>query len=341
MNKRLLLLIVILIALGSIAWWLGGQRGTSTLDRPLSDFMVPDTSKVDRIFIAETDGKLVDLRRTANGWQVVRGNELYTAKQDYINLLLKTFLRVEVRSPVPKSMESNVLRVMSSNSKRVEIYEGGKKPSKVWLVGHGTKDHFGTYMLLEKPGIGRSSVPYVLNMSGFTGILSTRFHANLDEWRSSVVFQFKDMYDLAAVEVSNPAVPQVNYRMEQVDRSTVRLLDAKGQDIPFDTLLVKASLLTFQQMNFEYIDRELKPEQRDSLFKAQPAHVLRVIHRDGTEQNAKFWYKPYEGDLTAADAHLQENDKVRMHALVQDTLLVTVQRQMFDRVLQPVVNFRR
>lgn len=341
MNKRLLILIVVLIALGATAWWLAGERGTSTLDRPLSDFMVPDTSKVDRIFIAETDGKLVDLRRVGMGWQVSRGNEVYPAKQDYVNLLLKTFLRVEVRTPVPKSAESNVLRVMAANAKRVEIYEGGNKPSKVWIVGHGTKDHFGTYMLLEKPGIGRSSVPFVVNMSGFTGILNTRFHANLDEWRSSVVFQFKDMYDLAAVEVSNPLVPQVNYRMEQVDRSTVRLLDAQGQDIPFDTLLVKASLLTFQQMNYEYIDRELKPEQRDSLFKARPAHELRVIHRDGTVQSAKFWYKPYEGDLTAADAHLQENDKVRMHALVQDTLLVTVQRQMFDRVLQPVANFRR
>ncbi len=46
---------------------------------------------------------------------------------------------------------------MGASAKKVEIYEGGDVPSKIWIVGHGTKDHFGTYMLLEKPGEGRSN----------------------------------------------------------------------------------------------------------------------------------------------------------------------------------------
>lgn len=337
MNRRVLLLLV-LIVLGALAWWLSSTRSGSTLAKPLSDFMIPDTSKVDRIFIAEQDGKTVDLRRRPDGsWSV---NGAFTAKQPYVDLLLKTLLRVEVRSPVPKSAEATVLRVMGASSKKVEIYTGGRKPEKIWIVGHGTKDHFGTYMLLEKPGVGRSSVPFVMNMSGFTGILSTRFHANLDDWRSSVIFGFPDLHDIAAVEVERPEAPNARYRVEQMPDGDVRLLDHQDRELPFDTVLVRGALLVFQQLNYEYIDRNLSPTQRDSLLATTPNHVLRLTRRDGTSETARFWYKPYEGDLTAVDAPQQLHDKVRMHALVQDTLLVVVQRQMWDRVLQPVTALR-
>lgn len=337
MNRRTILLLI-LVALAALAWWLSRSSGPTSLAKPLSDFMIPDTSKVDRIFIAQQDGRTVDLRRRPdNTWSV---NEVFTAKQPYVDLLLKTFLRVEVRSPVPKSAEANVLRVMGASAKKVEIYTGGRKPEKIWIVGHGTKDHFGTYMVLEKPGEGRSSVPFVMNMSGFTGILSTRFHANLDDWRSSVVFAFPDLYEIAAVEVERPEAPQTRYRVEQLPNEEVRLLDHQGRALPFDTVLVKGALLVFQQLNFEYIDRNVTRAQRDSLLATTPNHVLRLTRRDGTTETAKFWYKPYEGELSAPDAALQLHDKVRMHALVQDTLLVVVQRQMWDRVLQPVTALR-
>jgi hypothetical protein len=337
MNRRVLLLLI-LIVLAAFAWWLSAKHGNSSLAKPLSDFMVPDTSKVDRIFIAEQDGKTVDLRRRPDGtWSV---NEVFNAKQPYVDLLLKTFLRVEVRSPVPKSAEANVLRVMGAASKKVEIYTGGKKPEKIWIVGHATKDNFGTYMLLEKPDEGRSSAPFVVNMSGFTGILNTRFHANLDDWRQSVVFAFPDLHEIAAVEVERPEAPTAAYRVENSERGDVRLLDHQGKALPMDTVLVKGALLVFQQLNYEYVERNLSSEQRDSLVATTPNHVLRLTRRDGSTETAKFWYKPYEGDLTAIDAPQQLHDKVRMSALVQDTLLVVVQRQMWDRVLQPVTAFR-
>lgn len=337
MNRRLLLLLI-LVALGALAWWMSSSRGPTSLAGPMSDFMIPDTSRVDRIFIADQEGRTVDLRRQPdNTWTV---NEVFTAKQPYVDLLLKTFLRVEVRSPVPKSAEATVLRVMGATAKKVEIYTGGSKPEKIWIVGHGTKDHFGTYMLLEKPGVGRSSAPFVMNMSGFTGILSTRFHANLDDWRSSVVFEFPDLYEIAAFEVERPEAPQTRYRVENGAGDALRLLDHEGRELPFDTVLLKGSLLVFQQLNYEHIERNLGAQEYDSLLASTPNHVLRLTRRSGETETAKFWYMPYQGDATAIDAPLQLHDRVRMHALVQDTLLVVVQRGMWDRVLQPVTALR-
>lgn len=336
MNKRLLLFLV-LVTLGLVAWWLSRGTGTTTLDEPLSDFMVPDTSKVDRIFIAQTDGKTADLRRGPDGWTV---NGSFKAKQFDVNLLLRTFLRVEVRSPVPKSAEANVLRVMGTSSKRVEIYTGGSKPEKVWIVGHGTKDHYGTYMLLEKPGVGRSSAPFILGMSGFTGTLSSRFHADLDTWRSTNIFLFPDLYELAALEVDRPGIAGSGYRIEQTKDRKYRLTDLEGRTLPMDTVLAKGSLLLFTEINYEYIDRSLKPAQRDSLLASPPNHRIKVTHRDGTEQRASFWYKRFEDPGMEYTGPEILHDKTRMYALVEDTLLVTVQRNLFDRVLQPASALR-
>lgn len=331
---RRLILVLILVALGALAYWLSSNRGSSSLAAPMSDFMIPDTSKVDRIFIAEQNGKTVDLRRQANGtWTA---NSVYLAKQSYVDLLLKTFLRVEVRSPVPKSAEDNVLRVMSSSSKKVEIYTGGKKPEKIWIVGHGTKDHFGTYMLLEKPGVGRSSVPFAVNMSGFTGTLSSRFHANMDDWRSSLVFHFDDLHQVASLEVQRPLEPNTNYTVDNLPNDQIRLLDQNGTETPFDTVMVRNSLIGLQRLNYEYVDRNLSRAERDSVLAMTPSHLLHLTHRDGTKETVKFWYMPYQGEEDLSKSVTMEHDDMRLRALVDDTLLVVVQRLTWDRVLQPL-----
>ncbi len=330
MNKRWIFLLV-LIVLGALAWMLHTRSSSSTLAKPLSDFGIADTSRVDRIFIADNLGATVDLRRTDNGWMV---NDVFKAKQHDVDLLLRAFTRVEVRSPVPKGTEPVVLRTMGAASKRVEIYEGGSKPSKTWIVGHGTKDHFGTYMILEKPEEGRSNVPFIVGMSGFTGVLGPRFHTGLDDWRQSDVFQFDDLYQIAQLEVEHPQAPRESYRIENGPRGKVKLTDLQGNPMEFDTVLVQGALLPLQKLNYEYIDRKMNEHARDSLLSSSPNHIVRVTTRDGQKEEVKFWYMPYQGDEGQWDPQ-SLHDQVRMRALFQDSLLVVVQRQTFDRLFQP------
>lgn len=86
---------------------------------------------MDRIFIAHKQGQIADLRRTV----LPSGVEAWTvnglpANQFPVRTLLKTFLKVEVRTPVAKSMEAMTLKLMASNAIKVEIYTGGEKPEK-------------------------------------------------------------------------------------------------------------------------------------------------------------------------------------------------------------------
>ncbi|MFN3875293.1 MAG: hypothetical protein ACK4L7_05220, partial [Flavobacteriales bacterium] len=211
MSKRHYILLAVLAALALAAWQLSRRASDSTLDAAFSDFAIADTARVERIFISDRQGRSIDLRRTPQGWMV---NGLYPARQPEVTTALKTFLRVEVKSPVPKSAEPMVLRTMAARSTKVEIYTGGSKPEKIWIIGHATKDHFGTHMILEQPGAGRSSAPFVMGMSGFTGVLNTRFPTDADNWRSPAIFRYPDLHDLAAVEVRHPARPAASYRIE-------------------------------------------------------------------------------------------------------------------------------
>lgn len=335
--KNKLVLFLFLVLLGGVAYWLWARSTPTTLDRPLSDFAVQDTSRVSRIFITDQQGRQVDLQRTRAGWVL---NDVFMAKQYQVELLLKTFARVQVKSPVPKSSEATALRLMGAASKKVEIYEGGASPSKIWIVGHATRDNFGTYMLLEKPGEGRSNAPFIMDMPGFNGVLNTRFHTSTDNWRSTELFNFPDLRAVAKVEVVNPAVPTSSYRIDQAADGRVSLFNGKGQLVPFDTVLVKGAMLPLTEVNFEAIERKMSPASRDSLLALAPNYILKLSLRDGAEHTAKIWLMPYTGDEPAFGQPKPLHDAVRMRALVQDTLLVVMQRENLERILQPISGFQ-
>ncbi|HRH70859.1 MAG TPA: hypothetical protein PLB89_15260 [Flavobacteriales bacterium] len=336
MNRRLLLLVV-LVLLGGLAWWISSRSGPSTLDRPLSDFAVADTAGVTRIYIADKQGRHIDLKRTDRGWSL---NDTFMAKPHDVTMLLRTFKRVEVKSPVPKAAEAHTLRVMGAASKKVEIYEGGDVPSKIWIVGHGTQDHFGTYMLLEKPGEGRSNAPFIMGMGGFIGTLFQRFHTKLDDWRDTEVYRFTDQRELATVELRTPLAPANSYRIDQDPDGRFSLLDHQGRPYAFDTVLVHGAVLSLKQVNFERIER-LKRTTRDSLLGATPSHILQITDRTGKKNTTKIWYLPYTGPAPTFDRAQPLFDDIRMYALVQDTLVVVMQRPQLERVLQPISGFMR
>ena len=93
MKGKYLLLTILVILAGTAFWLARTDKGTS-LSGPLTGFTVADTSKVTRIFIAEPSGATVDLKRTERGWTV---NDMDLARPGNVDLVLKTFLRAEVR----------------------------------------------------------------------------------------------------------------------------------------------------------------------------------------------------------------------------------------------------
>ena len=85
--------------------------------------------------------------------------------------------------------------------------------------------------------------------------------------------------------------------------------------------------------HFEYFERTLPKAQVDSIKATVPWHVITITSRDGRSQRLPFWKKkPYEGERNV-EFDLLVEDVDRMHALLQDTALVVVQRYWFDRMV--------
>lgn len=329
--KKSLLPILILAVLATVAWWLWKNNTGTTLSGPLTDFAVADTAAVDRIFIAEKTGGTADLRRVPGGWTV---NGM-PAKGFQVNLLLKTFKLVELRGPVPKSMEPSVLRVMAGTAKKVEIYQGGDKPAKIWWIGGSSHDHYGTYMVLEIPGKGRSDVPFEMGMAGFTGVLNTRFHTKIDDWRSSRVTWYPRLSEVSEVRLEVPADPAMGYRIRYRGGDSLSLFNDQGQPVAMDTARVQDAMLALRQGSFEGFERSLSRAQRDSVLASTPWYILTISSTAG-EQRIPFWRKKPRSGEKDMDFKLLTEDVNRMYALVDDTALVVVQRFWWDRVTRPV-----
>jgi len=334
--KKRLLPVLLLLLLATVAWWLWKNNTGSTLSGPLTDFTVADTASVDRIFIAEKNGGTADLRRTPAGWTV---NGM-PAKDFQVNLLLRTFKLVELRSPVPASMEPSVLRVMAGMARKVEIYQGGDKPSKIWWVGGSSADHYGTYMVLEIPGKGRSSVPFQMGMAAFTGVLNTRFHTNIDDWRSSRVTYYPRLSEVSKVQVDIPLRPEDGFSITYGGGEELALFDVNGNAVPMDTARVQDLMLALRAGSFEGFERSLTPTAVDSVVGSTPWYVLSITSTEGV-QRIPFWRKdPRPGELDL-DFNPVTEDRDRLYAMVNDTSFVVVQRYWWDRVVRPLGSLER
>ena len=113
-----------------------------------------------------------------------------------------------------------------------------------------------------------------------------------------------------------------------------------GRPFPFDTVLVKGAILPLKKINFEAIERSSGRTGRDSILSSAPNHIVRVTQRNGHVDSMKFWYMPYTGEEPPFGSPRPLYDDLRMHALVQDTLLVVMQRPAWARILQPISGFR-
>ena len=93
-NLRIFYLLLALTVTLGVVWYVQTPEG-SLAEIEGTDFRVDDTSRVDKIFIADMDGKSVTLTRPAQGslWDL---NGRFKAREDAVTLLLKKIGRAHV-----------------------------------------------------------------------------------------------------------------------------------------------------------------------------------------------------------------------------------------------------
>ena len=338
MKKNLMLLIVLIvltIIAGGIYYLTGGSSGN--LGEVYSDFAFQDTSMVTRIYLADTDGQTIDLKRKDDGrfWSV---NDKFNAREDAVRLLLKTFKRIKVKGPVPKTTQETVVKMIAGRGVRVEIFTADGL-SKTYLIGTCTQDHFGTYMVLERADGARSSEPLIMHMEGFTGCLRQRFFTNEEEWRYTGIFDHPEL-DISKVEVINHEHPESSFNIRYAGGNDLSLHSTfVHRDLPiFDTLAVKDYLLKYKKVHLETYESHLPLAGEDSLLNVLPAFTIRVTNDKGIDKKIDlYWKKPIKSQL-GPDGEVMKWDGDRMYGVVGNDV-VLVQRYTFNPLLIGIEQF--
>lgn len=281
--------------------------------KPLANFAIEDTAAIDRIFIVDTDQNSILLRRDPNSryWDL---NDTLKARWDAVELVLKTFKRIKVKAPVPAEARENVIRLLAGSGKKVEIYQGGDRPTKTYIVGNATQDHTGTYMLLETAEDGRSTEPFIVHMEGFTGFLTTRFFTDVNEWRYTGIFDYPNL-EFSKVEAIHHFNPMNSFSVEYKGGNDLTLFDANNAPAPvFDTLAVKDFLILFKKAHIETYNSHLSPPQEDSLRATSPTYTFRVTGNDGEVRELSLYRKPKVTDIYDEAGNVDPWDQARMYS---------------------------
>lgn len=317
----ILLIIIVLVGLISIIVYYTQTKDTSRVYR---DFAIEDTASINKIFLADKQGKTITLERKDGYWMV---NNKYKARRDLIDILLTTIKNLEVTMPVPESKLDFVLRSIAAYGIKTEIYQNNKLV-KTYYVGGAPENNIGTYMILEG-----SEVPFVVSIPGFSGFLTIRYNTEINEWREKIIFNYK-IEDIYQVKIHYPDQPENSFIAVRNSATNYDLLNYDGSPVnfKFDTLKVKDYISRAKFFGFEaFILDSLQQFKRDSLLSQQMVFEMSVLDVNKNKKSFKAYYRQNIDKLLDDKGELYPYDIDRMYAIVDDKEVVLIQFYVVDQ----------
>lgn len=324
--KRVIWSLAILVLLSGIAFWVYNQNNQkSTIKSELTDFAVKDTAAIDKIFMADAQGKTILLERDGEDWRL---NEKYKARPDGMRILLETIAKVRVKSPVSQPAIENVLKNIMGSHTKIEIYQGGSKPVKVYFVGSANQLHTGTHMLIDG-----SSRPYVTHIEGFHGFLTTRYFTNENEWRDREVFAYK-YGDIKSVTIEYPGNPVDNFKIvDQGDHETFELYAGIDMQKVENTneVAIKGYLANYKMIHYEGFEETKPMSYIDSVMNNTPTFNLKLEEWSGETHEIEGYRKPIK-DGYDPEGQPIDYDVDRLYLFMNSHKLVVGQYAIFDQL---------
>ncbi len=346
--KKNTLFILILVVLALIASYFLFNNQFNTISSEDSDFAVQDTSNITRIFMADKKNKTLDLSRLNQSEWLINGR--YPANPPAMQMLLKTLYNIDVVHPVSKSSYDVVIARLASSAIKVEIYQQvyrinlfdriklfpHEKLTKVYYVGDATQNNLGTYMIKEG-----SDMPFVVNLPGFRGFVSSRYTLNEQDWRDHTIFAHR-IPEIAEVQIDFHDDPAESYIVKNIGNSLSLIPQKTGLPLPlYDTLKLYNMMNEFASIKYESLLNDLVDSvKKDSIINSKPFHTIRLIDNAGDTVEMTTFHKvsAYETWDVEQDYYIWDRD--RMYALINDGQdFVLVQFFVFDKILRPLSFF--
>ena len=333
-NKIIIVLALILIAIATFFYIKESNVKQGTMDDMAgakSDFAIKDTASITKIFITDARGVSVTLSKSKNNWTV---DDKYVARPESIRLLMKTFSRIDVKYPVPKAAFNNVVRDIATKATKVEIYQGGNKPSKTYYVGDATNNNQGTYMVLETNGV-KSTVPFVMYIPGNYGYLSSRFFTESQQWRDAVVFRYTPEA-IKSIEVNYSETPKESFIIKSKEGEFMLSDINSDQSLKVNPAKLKEYVNRYQSIYYEMINLDSKPSTRDSIIASTPYITIEVKDQIGGGNKILLYHIPnFKETINGKTGEAFDYDVDRMYGYLNNEFFIYVQFPTFDKITLP------
>ena len=277
--RNLLVLVVLFVAIGGIAWWQVNQNSTQKdtySNNKHAMFAVEDVDQIQRVFLADRNGRQALVEREEGlHWTYTNKatGKQYRANPSAIHTLLETIQRLRVRETVNKAATPNAVRSLATDATKVEIYGEGDTPLRVYYVGAMVNGATGNYIIMED-----AEQPYIGYLPGFQGTIDTRYLLNEADWRDKAFIRL-DPKALEFVEVAyqDPSQRAASFRINRKNANTyaVAPVDESVPKKPEETLN-QANAETFME-DFDVVHSEMLLQdkaQRDTVITTMPFAVI-------------------------------------------------------------------
>ncbi|HOY31123.1 MAG TPA: DUF4340 domain-containing protein [Bacteroidales bacterium] len=343
-KNRIAIVLVIILAVITALLFLVKNR-MNTLNEKYSDFAVDDTASVTKVFLADKDNNTITLLRTGpSKWSI---NNEYTASKDAITMLLKTLMSVEVKEPVSKAGREQVVKLLATNSTKVEIYQKvyrislfdkiklfpHEKLTKTYYVGCATQNNMGTYMLIEG-----ADTPYITHIFGFRGFLTTRYSPLIKDWRDHTIFNLKyPVVKSVRVQIQDDHGQSFKAVKTSQKNFHITSLDSNKSVMNYDTVKLMELFSSFEDVRFEALLNDMEPLKKDSIVSSPPYIIIDVENTDGNIYNVTTFLRKAAPDEIDQEGKPVIYDRDRLYALINDKKdLTLIQFYVFSDIFKPL-----
>jgi hypothetical protein len=341
MIKKNRIAIILVILMGSLTFWFVVKNNKGTIRAEMKSFAVKDTAAIDKIFLADKNGRNLTLERGKDGFWTVNGK--YGVRMDALETLMETFARIDVKEPVGKKAQDNVMKRLAAKAVKCEIYQHGEL-TKAYYVGSETPDKTGTEMIMiDVNSMKAMERPFITYIPGFEGYLTTRYFTEERGWRDRTIFKYNPN-DIKSVRMEVPYNKTYGYELTVKGNNDyeIKMLSDNKIVADVDPLAVKQYLSYFQILSFESFEVDLKQPQIDSVLKSQPINILTVTDKNGKQNKVKFYARTPKDEELDKDGKPIKFDQDRMDALLNNGVdFVMVQFFMFGKVMPSVDYFQK
>ncbi|MCC7028836.1 MAG: DUF4340 domain-containing protein [Chitinophagaceae bacterium] len=326
MKKNLLYLAALLVLL-VLTYYFVFREDNEAYSKSEANFTVEDTAAVKTIFLSNLRNENIKLNRTPAGWTL---NDTLRPRPDAINALLRVMTLQQPEQPVTTSYHDNVVKDMSVNNTKVEIYTA-KGKTHTFYVGKNPGPNNETYMLNEN-----AKRPFVVKLplqNTFAGVL---YFNSVSEWRNKRIFE--GATPVETVEVVYKDSVQYSYKLDNTGLRAV-LTGNRQIATPLNYKRISDYLKLLDNLfctGFEdtYI-------YKDSIIKSgrQLATVF-IKRKEVPAQQMTFYFTPVsQGTKKAINIGGKEYDYDQFFGLLNQKDFVQLSRKTTEKILRSYPEF--